>query len=87
MKSFEILEIGILAIDKSLMNYKLEKFWNTVLFSIIVFPIYMNYKLEKFWNEGYLLDILGSNFMNYKLEKFWNSYLWWKEIEMAKYEL
>ena len=87
MNSFEILEIGILAIDKSLMNYKLEKFWNMIELQGVTADTEMNYKLEKFWNEGYLLDILGSNFMNYKLEKFWNSYLWWKEIEMAKYEL
>ena len=65
MKSFEILEIGILAIDKSLMNYKLEKFWNMIE----------------------LQGVTADTEMNYKLEKFWNSYLWWKEIEMAKYEL
>ena len=34
------------------MNYKLEKFWNTL--SKVVISAYhsMNYKLEKFWNTA-----------------------------------
>ena len=32
------------------MNYKLEKFWNSVSSLFIVGFSIMNYKLEKFWN-------------------------------------
>ena len=32
------------------MNYKLEKFWNIIVFTSSSFCFFMNYKLEKFWN-------------------------------------
>ena len=32
------------------MNYKLEKFWNSTVWSSLSGENSMNYKLEKFWN-------------------------------------
>ena len=55
------------------MNYKLEKFWNSIKNIFIDVITSMNYKLEKFWNIGLELYLTFYDLMNYKLEKFWNS--------------
>ena len=62
--------------NKDIMNYKLEKFWNSCGKPFLIIAFSMNYKLEKFWNEGMKIfaNLLGA--MNYKLEKFWNFSKW-----------
>ena len=36
--------------EKIIMNYKLEKFWNSLELARKYKEYKMNYKLEKFWN-------------------------------------
>ena len=71
LKSFEIAKING-NLSETLMNYKLEKFWNNIDSPTFFYLVYMNYKLEKFWN--WIRTLLFRTFerMNYKLEKFWN---------------
>ena len=54
------------------MNYKLEKFWNSLILTIVSGISSMNYKLEKFWNKQRNGNDNFKIWMNYKLEKFWN---------------
>ena len=73
LKSFEIIRDTLLVNPYILMNYKLEKFWNSALKLNIFFRAFMNYKLEKFWNIAKNNVTSGNLVMNYKLEKFWNN--------------
>ena len=43
-----------------LMNYKLEKFWNTVFVNKFSTILRMNYKLEKFWNWARMVKDLNT---------------------------
>ena len=56
-----------------MMNYKLEKFWNVILYFSITPPFLLwtinlkSFEIAKYWNDSYY-----EKDMNYKLEKFWN---------------
>ena len=52
LKSFEIEVDEFYTNVTEKMNYKLEKFWNLLLFLQIYSFFVMNYKLEKFWNHN-----------------------------------
>ena len=55
----------------SLMNYKLEKFWNSKLNFVLRLVFKWTINLKSFEIKKPLI-ISAKNKMNYKLEKFWN---------------
>ena len=52
------------------MNYKLEKFWNSIKSQLKSLIGCMNYKLEKFWNEWYNFPDFSGNKWTINLKSF-----------------